>query len=149
MLRILDLFGEHRHQVATDEIVDYLGVSSNHLPLYQVAGQYRSGGHRWWHGISGTAHYQAGPTGSPYRSADNRSPTGDGEVAARLGLNIMLCRYYGDKVMCADQTWPDDSIRSSYQRGRPMPLFSGATAKTILAASVHLSAQQYHAATRR
>ena len=45
----------------------------------------------------------------------------------------MLCSYYGDKVMCVDRYWTDDSIESSYARGRPFPMFRGATAKPILA----------------
>lgn len=54
-------------------------------------------------------------------------------VSQRLKANVMLCSYYGDKVMCIDRAWPDESVVSSYERGRPMPMFSGATAKSILA----------------
>jgi DNA-binding IclR family transcriptional regulator len=54
-------------------------------------------------------------------------------VSARLKANVMLCSYYDDKVMCIDRIWPDDSVVSSYERGRPMPMFLGATAKSILA----------------
>ena len=61
------------------------------------------------------------------------------EVARSHQLNVMLCSYYGDKVMCADIAWPDNSYRSSYERGRPMPMFLGATAKAILA---HLTPYQ-------
>ena len=45
-----------------------------------------------------------------------------------LHANLMLCSYYGDKVMCVDRYWTDDSIESSYARGRPFPMFRGATA---------------------
>ena len=61
------------------------------------------------------------------------------EVARAHQLNVMLCSYYGDKVMCADIEWPDSGFRSSYERGRPMPMFLGATAKAILA---HLTPYQ-------
>lgn len=61
------------------------------------------------------------------------------EVAHTHQLNVMLCSYYGDKVMCADIEWPDSGFRSSYERGRPMPMFLGATAKAILA---HLTPYQ-------
>ncbi|MEW6640278.1 MAG: IclR family transcriptional regulator C-terminal domain-containing protein [Pseudomonadota bacterium] len=54
-------------------------------------------------------------------------------AAERLGVNIMLCSFYGDKVMCADLAWPDRSVEEIYERGRPMPLFRGAMAKIILA----------------
>jgi len=50
-----------------------------------------------------------------------------------LDLNIMLCSYYGDKVLCADLAWPDHSIPEIYKPGRPMPIFRGAMAKVILA----------------
>lgn len=55
------------------------------------------------------------------------------DVAQRLKTNIMLCSYYGDKVMCADLAWPDRSIDQIYERGKPMPMFHGAMAKVILA----------------
>lgn len=54
-------------------------------------------------------------------------------VSHRMQSNVMLCSYYGDKVMCVDRVWPDSSVVSSYERGRPMPMFLGATAKSILA----------------
>lgn len=47
---------------------------------------------------------------------------------------VLLCRLYGDKVMCVHQECskrPDFAI--SYERGRPMPLFRGAASKIILA----------------
>tara|TARA_R110002020_G_scaffold66473_11_gene174729 strand:- start:412 stop:1203 length:792 start_codon:yes stop_codon:yes gene_type:complete len=53
--------------------------------------------------------------------------------AEEMGLNIMLCSYYGDKVLCADFAWPDHSIPEIYKQGRPMPIFRGAMAKVILA----------------
>jgi len=50
-----------------------------------------------------------------------------------LGLNLMLCSYYGDKVLCADLAWTDHTIPEIYKPGRPMPIFKGAMAKVILA----------------
>lgn len=55
------------------------------------------------------------------------------DLAATLSTNVMLCSYYGDKVMCVDLVWPDVSVETAYERGRPMPMFRGAMAKTILA----------------
>lgn len=55
------------------------------------------------------------------------------DIAGRTGVNAMLCSYYGDKVMCVDLVWPDTSVEQAYERGRPMPMFRGAMAKTILA----------------
>jgi len=55
------------------------------------------------------------------------------QVSAETGANLMLCSFYGEKVMCIDREWVDTSFQSSFERGRPMPLFKGATAKMILA----------------
>lgn len=63
-------------------------------------------------------------------------------VSKKFGANVMLCGFYGDKVMCIDRIWPDASVVSSYERGRPMPMFLGATAKSILA---NLSSYQQRA----
>lgn len=49
------------------------------------------------------------------------------------GLNIMVCSYYGDKVLCTDFAWADRSTPDIYRPGRSMPLFRGAMAKVILA----------------
>jgi DNA-binding IclR family transcriptional regulator len=46
----------------------------------------------------------------------------------------LLCRIYQLKVMCVDQrvNFPSE-LGSSYERGRPMPLFRGSASKVILA----------------
>lgn len=56
------------------------------------------------------------------------------------GTTVVLCRAYGDIVLCVHQVLgrgPQPLV--SYQRGRPMPLFRGATSKIILA---HLQPRQ-------
>ncbi|WP_321911957.1 IclR family transcriptional regulator [Burkholderia cepacia] len=50
------------------------------------------------------------------------------------GSVVLLCRSFGETVLCVHQvltTGPQPLI--SYARGRPMPLFAGATSKVILA----------------
>lgn len=50
------------------------------------------------------------------------------------GSVVLLCRSYGDSVLCMRQVFtsgPQPLV--SYERGRPMPLFAGATSKVILA----------------
>lgn len=47
---------------------------------------------------------------------------------------VLLCRIFGDTVLCVHRevaTGTGDQV--SYERGRPMPLFRGATSKAILA----------------
>jgi DNA-binding IclR family transcriptional regulator len=50
------------------------------------------------------------------------------------GSIILLCRRFRDRVLCVHQVFgrgPQEPV--SYERGRPMPLFRGATSKIILA----------------
>jgi DNA-binding IclR family transcriptional regulator len=60
-----------------------------------------------------------------------------GPVMSRLGAErqntILLASYYGNRVLCLRQENCVQGVRSSYERGRPMPLFRGATSKIILA----------------
>lgn len=70
------------------------------------------------------------------------------ELSAELHANVMLCSFYGDKVMCVDLVWPDQTIEQAYERGRPMPMFRGAMAKTILSHLPHYhlrNIQNWHA----
>jgi len=47
---------------------------------------------------------------------------------------VLLCRIFRDKVLCVHQVAnPGGQPTVSYERGRPMPLFVGATSKIILA----------------
>lgn len=53
---------------------------------------------------------------------------------AEEGSTILLCRLFHDRVICVDRVIgrkPQTPV--SYERGRPMPLFRGATSKIILA----------------
>lgn len=53
---------------------------------------------------------------------------------AAEGSVVLLCRLFHDRVMCVHQVvgrGPQSPV--SYERGRPMPLFRGATARIILA----------------
>ncbi len=46
---------------------------------------------------------------------------------------VLLCGLFRDEVLCIGQAARHRRIAVSYTRGRPMPLFRGATAKAILA----------------
>ena len=54
-------------------------------------------------------------------------------LAPDRGQVILLCDLFRDKVLCTHQMSNGTSLALSYTRGRPMPLFRGATAKAILA----------------
>lgn len=55
------------------------------------------------------------------------------EVASRLGYNLILSSYYGNRVVVSHTVWPDSSLEPVFERGKPLPLFHGAMAKVILA----------------
>lgn len=57
----------------------------------------------------------------------------------RFDENLLLCGYYGDKLICTAQAWTRHTLMTSYARGRPMPLLRGAAGKVILA---HLPTQR-------
>ncbi len=47
---------------------------------------------------------------------------------------MLLCRYYGDRVLCVHQVIGEaPQTQVGHQRGRPMPLFQGAPSRAILA----------------
>lgn len=140
MLKVLDLFGEERMSIQLEDV--------------QATGASRATAYRYIQSLC-DAGLLAPTTGGSYvlgpriiemdRLVRRADPllTGAGgpmrDVSARLGINVMLCSYYGDKVMCADIVWPERSVPEHYERGRPMPMFRGAMAKTILA---HLTPYQ-------
>jgi DNA-binding IclR family transcriptional regulator len=50
------------------------------------------------------------------------------------GSTVLLCRMFRETVLCVHQVTDANAGTSvSYERGRPMPLFRGATSKIILA----------------
>ena len=48
------------------------------------------------------------------------------------GQVALLCSLFRDEVLCVHQAGRDKALAHSYARGRPMPLFRGATSKVIL-----------------
>jgi len=49
------------------------------------------------------------------------------------GQVVLLCSLFRGTVLCVHQAGHDKALAVSYARGRPMPLFRGATSKVILA----------------
>jgi len=49
------------------------------------------------------------------------------------GQVVLLCSLFRETVLCVHQAGHDKALAVSYARGRPMPLFRGATSKVILA----------------
>jgi DNA-binding IclR family transcriptional regulator len=56
------------------------------------------------------------------------------ELVSDIPSIALLCRRYRDKVLCIHQVvHPSVAIQSTYERGRPRPLFFGAASRIILA----------------
>ncbi|MBD1548345.1 IclR family transcriptional regulator [Roseibium aggregatum] len=54
-------------------------------------------------------------------------------LASRYPCSSLLVRYYGKKLLCVHSACSIPDPRSSYPRGRPMPLARGAISRAILA----------------
>ena len=141
MLTILDLFGDESMVVTADDVVTAFGCSRATAYRYLkcladsglLSASYNEG-------------YGVGPRIVELdRLLRLRDPLVGvaraimREVSDATGLNLMLCGFYRDKVMCLHTEWTNPDVHSSYERGRPMPMFLGATAKAILA---HLTPYQ-------
>ncbi|RYX93518.1 MAG: HTH domain-containing protein [Comamonadaceae bacterium] len=141
MLSILNLFTEANSSITQEDIVASIGCSR--ATAYRYLKSLSTAG------LIGPVHGGAYVVGSRVIELDRLLRLRDPILLAARGVmvdlarehkvNVMLCCYYGDKVMCADTEWPDTSYKSSYERGKPMPMFLGATAKSILA---HLTPYQ-------
>jgi DNA-binding IclR family transcriptional regulator len=56
------------------------------------------------------------------------------ELISDIPSIALLCRRYRDKVLCVHQiAHPSVAIQSTYERGKPRPLFLGAASRIILA----------------
>jgi DNA-binding IclR family transcriptional regulator len=56
------------------------------------------------------------------------------KLSAETGGTVLLCRFHGNKVLCIEQAvGPQAPASISYERGRGMPLYRGATSRIILA----------------
>ena len=63
------------------------------------------------------------------------------DIVSRTGALVMIARLYRDRVICIHQEFTPPVFEVAYERGRPMPLFRGATSKVILA---HLPTRRMH-----
>ena len=55
-------------------------------------------------------------------------------LAARYPSSVFLTRWYGRKILCVASVVSAEAPKSSYPRGRPMPLGRGAISRVIAAA---------------
>lgn len=92
---------------------------------------------------SGEAHYRLGPAFIEFERLlrlndpmvrPGRAILSDLLRQADIPCVTLMARLYNGEVMCvADDSAPGTTFRSSYERGRPMPMTRGATSRVILA----------------
>jgi len=136
MLRILELFAPDRPLITPEWLVEQLGVSraSVYRDLHQLTrvGLLERVAERG---------YVLGPLvveldrqirlADPLLEAAQELPS---RLADETGGTILLCRFHGSKVLCIHQVnGRNPALSISYERGRAMPLYRGATSKIILA----------------
>nr|WP_315430934.1 IclR family transcriptional regulator [uncultured Albidiferax sp.] len=136
MLRILGLFSLERRVITPEWLIEELGVSR--ASVYRDLGQLAQAGMLERVAERG---YVLGPMvveldrqirlADPLLEAAQELPT---KLAEDTGGAILLCRFHGSKVMCIHQVnGHNPALSVSYERGRAMPLYRGATSKIILA----------------
>lgn len=136
VLQVLGLFTQERKQLRATDVEALLGVSPatayRYLLDLEEAGMIER---------AGAGEYVLGPT---IVELDRQIRVNDPLIAAaadimknlsdRTGGTALLSRWHGRKVICVHQTLGRFSPQAvSYERGRAMPLYRGATSKVILA----------------
>jgi DNA-binding IclR family transcriptional regulator len=136
MLSVIDVFTEAAPIWTVDDIATTLG--------YTRATTYRYVGELCNAGLLTRIAQGAYALGPRIIELDRQIQRGDPllkvaqQVMQRLlrpdrGQVVLLCSLFREKVLCVQQAGEDRALAVSYARGRPMPLFRGATAKAILA----------------
>lgn len=136
VLQVLELFRQGRQRLRPTDVMRHLGVSS--ATAYRYLGELESAGLVERASVSD---YVLGPT---IVELDRLIRENDPLIAAatdvmkllaeRTGGIALLCRLHGRKVVCVHQVRGRLAPEAvSYERGRAMPLFRGATSKIILA----------------
>jgi DNA-binding IclR family transcriptional regulator len=134
---VLRLFGEDRSDWTVPEIAETLAVPAS--TVYRTVRELLAAG---FLEPAREGHYRLGAFFVEYdrliRKTDPLVRHGQGllrDVAlqARVPCAAVLCRLYGDTVMCVAEETAQAPFWTSYERGLPRPLTRGATSKVILA----------------
>lgn len=135
MLRILGLFDLSRPVITPEWLVEQLGASR--ASVYRDLAQLARVGLLERVADRG---YVLGPKvvelDRQIRLADPLLEAAEAlldQLAEESGGTVLLCRLHGNKVMCIHQVKGRHPLPVSYERGRAMPLYRGATSKVILA----------------
>jgi DNA-binding IclR family transcriptional regulator len=141
VLQVLQLFKQGHERLRAAEVMQRLGVSS--ATVYRYLADLEAAGLIERASIN---EYVLGPT---VIELDRLIRENDPLIASareimktlseRTGGTVLLSRLHDHKVVCVHQVHGRNGPRAvSYERGRAMPLFRGATSKIILA---HLPAE--------
>jgi DNA-binding IclR family transcriptional regulator len=147
VLQVLRLFSDERQHVRVAEIASLLSVSS--ATAYRYVSELEQAG---LVEASSVGRYVPGPA---IVELDRQIRVHDPLIAAaadimkalsdRTGGTTILARLHGLRVVCVDQVRGRHGPPSvSYERGRAMPLYRGATSTAILA---HLDGETLRAVT--
>ncbi|NDZ18331.1 DNA-binding protein [Variovorax sp. WS11] len=136
VLQVLRLFGGSRKQLRATDIASLFGVSP--ATAYRYVSELAEAG---FIERASAGHYVLGPT---IVELDREIRINDPLIAAasevmrtlceRSGATIILSRLHGNKVVCvSEMRGRYGPTTVSYERGRAMPLYRGATSKVIFA----------------
>lgn len=135
--RILELFQPTKHEWTIQELSYALDTSAS--TLYRLVRELVNAGM-----LESTvdAHYRLGPLFIEYyrrlQLSDPLIKTGSvllKPLISQIGVpcSAILARLYGEHVMCvAHVSSPEMKCQTSYEIGRPMPPYRGATSKAVL-----------------
>lgn len=134
VLAILDLFSEARPEWSPDEMMAALGYSRP--TLYRYLKTLKDAGYL----VSLPGAFALGPRVTELdflmTRADPMIAAARSELEALAGQfpgSAFLVRWYGRKLLCVASVVSSKTPRSSYPRGRPMPLGRGAISRAIVA----------------
>lgn len=135
LLAILDIFNEERLEWTTEEMQAELGYSRP--TLYRYLKRLKEAG--FITSLPGRG-FTLGPRVVELdflmRKSDPLVLSGEKHLhflAGRYPCSAFLVRWYGNKLLCVSSTCSIPNPKSSYPRGRPMPLARGAISRAILA----------------
>jgi DNA-binding IclR family transcriptional regulator len=135
ILAILDLFSEERPEWSPDEMMRALGYSRP--TLYRYLKTLKDAGYLVSLPSQG---FTLGPRVTELDFLMQRSDPllAAGEpllrmLAARHPCSVFITRWYERKILCIASEVSNPAPKSSYPRGRPMPLARGAISRVIVA----------------
>jgi len=135
VLGLLDLFTLETPEWTVDMLVDHQGLARATIYRY-VKALVETG----FLAPAGSGAYSLGPRfvemDRQIRIADPLLQIAPAVMQATSALfhgGQLLSRFYGSRVLCIHQTFDDDRITPSMERGRPFSLFLGAPSRIIMA----------------